>query len=814
MQVLKFGGSSVANSENIRKVIKITGDRRSRGKAVVVVSALGGTTDALINCGTLASQANEEYKIILKQIEQRHLDTVKELIPIQQQSGVLSLVKTICNEMEDICNGVFLLGELSARTKDRIVSFGELLSSRIIHAAFSVSGFASAWKDSRELIRTNADYGHAQVDMLPTEKAIRTCVASTTAECLIVPGFIASDAQGSTTTLGRGGSDYTAALFAATLEADFFEIWTDVSGMMTADPRWVSNVRIIPSISYQEAMELSHFGAKVIYPPTIQPVMSKNIPVWIKNTFSPDDPGTVIENNPAASHEIVRGISSIGQIALLSLEGSGMVGVPGFSKRLFEALAQSQINVILITQGSSEHSICVGIDASGAERAKQVVDHAFTVEIALGKVEPLQIESNLSIIALVGEHMKSHPGISGHMFGAMGRNGVNVRAIAQGSSERNISAVVSTPDVRKAINVLHEEFFETSHKQVNLFIAGTGNVGSKLLSQLNQQKDYLAENLRLQLRVIGLSNSRKMAFSEEGMDLFRWQEILMAGEPANLESFTREIIRRNLRNTVFIDITASDRLPDCYAPLLRKSMNIVACNKTAASSAYENYRHLKNLAREFNCRFLFETNVGAGLPVIGTLNDLLRSGDQVRRIEAVLSGTLNFVFNHYDGSRPFADVVRQAQDEGYTEPDPRLDLSGTDVMRKIMILAREAGEQMEMEDITCDTFLPASCMEGTVEDFYAEMKKHEAHFQALYKNAADRGCKLKFVAAAEGNSARVGLNLISPGHDFYHLYGKDNIVLFYTDRYPDQPLVVKGAGAGADVTASGVFADLIRASQG
>lgn len=811
-QVLKFGGSSVANADNIRKVLNIVGQHRQRGRAVVVVSALGGVTDQLLRCGDMAADGNEAFRELLLQIEQRHLDTVKSLLPVIRQSATLSLVKKHCNDLEDICNGVFLLGEISPRTKDRIVSYGELLSSQIIAAAFISEGFDAGWKDARELIRTDAGFGHATVDFGHTDDAIRSFFGGTDTAITVMPGFIASEAQGATTTLGRGGSDYTAAIVAAALQVPVLEIWTDVSGMMTADPREVSNVRIIPSISYQEAMELSHFGAKVIYPPTIQPVMSKNIPVWIKNTFAPEDPGTVIENGSGVSQAIVRGISSIGNIALISLEGSGMIGVPGFSKRLFEALALARINVILITQGSSEHSICVGIDAAMCGKASEMADAAFATEIAMRKVEPIRVEKGLSVVALVGEQMKSHPGISGRLFGALGRNGVNVRAIAQGSSERNISAVVSSADVRKALNVLHEEFFETSYKQLNLFITGTGNVGSRLLDQLRKQQQYLAEHLRLQVRVIGLSNSRRMLLSEEGIDLADWQEKMQHGQKADLDAFTDEMISRNLRNTVFVDITASDRVPPVYEKLLRRSMSVVACNKIAASSDYSVYRGLKDLAREFNSRFLFETNVGAGLPVIGTLNDLIGSGDTVNRIEAVLSGTLNFVFNNYDGSRSFSEVVKQAQEEGYTEPDPRLDLSGTDVMRKIMILAREAGERIEMSDITCNAFLPASCMEGSVDDFYREMSAQEAHFRAIYEKAVASGCKLKFVAGFREGKAEVGLRHISPEHDFYHLYGKDNIVLFYTNRYPDQPLVVKGAGAGADVTASGVFADIMRAT--
>lgn len=813
MQVLKFGGSSVANAENINKVNAIVQQALAKDRTILVVSALGGVTDALIGAGLLAAAGDESYKEKLQLVEQRHLETVKALLPLTRQSSVLSFVKTRCNEIEDICNGVFLLSELSDRTRDKIVSYGEWLSSQIIFAGLAALGIDAAWKDSRELIVTDSKFGYAAVDFVVTDPKIKQFFLDAPQPLIVLPGFIASDSNGITTTLGRGGSDYTAAVIAAAVDADVVEIWTDVSGMMTADPRLVTNTKKIPHISYQEAMELSHFGAKVIYPPTIQPVMSKNIPVWIKNTFAPADPGTVIEFATSKNDGSIRGISSIGGIALLSLEGSGMVGIPGFSKRLFEALSNEKINVILITQGSSEHSICVGIDESSAAAAKDTVDGAFGYEIRTGKVQPLIIEKELSIIALVGDHMKSHPGISGKMFGALGRNGVNVRAIAQGSSERNISAVIAAGDVKKAINVLHEEFFETSYKQLNLFITGTGNVGSRLLAQLRQQQPYLQEYLRLQVRVIGLANSKKMIFNDEGIDLQDWKGALAKGAPMDLGDWVRGITSRNLRNAVFADVTANPDVAACYDLLLQKSISVVACNKIACSSPYGYYRKLKDLSREYNSLFLFETNVGAGLPVIGTLNDLLRSGDKVSRIEAVLSGTLNFVFNHYNGERPFADVVRQAQKEGYTEPDPRLDLSGTDVMRKIMILAREAGEKMEMEEIENHSFMPASCMTGSVEDFYAAMAKEETHFSKLYQAAEAHGKKLKFVAKYENGKASVGLQHIGPQQDLYHLYGKDNVVLFYTDRYPEQPLVIKGAGAGAEVTASGVFADTIRAAR-
>ncbi len=809
MYVLKFGGSSVANANNIKLVADILLSYPNH-PIVVVVSALGGITDQLLLIGEKASEGDESYKEILTSVEQRHLETARQLLPVTNQSASLSKVKQYCNEMEDLCEGIFRLQELSDRTKDKLVAYGELLSSQLLEAYLQSQQANAAWLDSRALIKTDSRYGNATVIENYTHALIAQAVKDMPATIYVAPGFIASNAQGFTTTLGRGGSDFTAAIYAAALKAAVLEIWTDVSGIMTADPRWVPNARPINQISYQEAMELSHFGAKIIYPPTIQPVMKLKIPVWVKNTFAAQDAGTLIENQETDSSEKIRGISSINKITLLSLEGSGMVGIPGFSKRFFEALAQQQINVILITQSSSEHSICVAVQSVDADKAKYACDGAFETEIASGKVEPLVVEPDHAIVALVGDKMKSHPGISGQMFSALGRNGINIRAIAQGSSERNISAVIANKDVKKALNVLHESFFESVKKQLNIFITGCGNVGSKLLGQIATQQAWLEQHLNLQLRVVGLANSRKMVIAEDAIDLASWKEILDAGEKMNLEQFQQGIISRNLRNSVFVDVTANADVAASYPRLLSKSISVVACNKIAASSDYNNYQKLKNLAREFNANYLFETNVGAGLPVISSLNDLIKSGDNVHRIDAVLSGTLNYVFNHYNGQKLFADVVRDAQNEGYTEPDPRLDLGGTDVMRKILILAREAGYEMNMKDIDNNGFLPESCFNGSVEDFYTEMAKHEAHFKSLYDAAHEQDCKLKFVASFKDGKASVGLQQIPTWHDFFHLYGKDNIVLYFTMRYPEQPLVVKGAGAGADVTASGVFADIIR----
>jgi aspartokinase/homoserine dehydrogenase 1 len=560
-------------------------------------------------------------------------------------------------------------------------------------------------------------------------------------------------------------------------------------------------------------MELSHFGAKVIYPPTIQPVMLADIPLKIKNTFAPMENGSVVGNFVPPQTEWVRGLSSISEVALLSLEGSGMVGVPGISKRLFEALALEKINVIFITQCSSEYSITTAVSESEAERARAVVNKVFLPEIENRQIEPLKVEKDLAILALIGDRMKNKPGISGKMFSALGRNGVNIRAIAQGSSERNISAVIGIADLRKASNVLHEEFFETAIKQVNLFVVGLGNVGSRLMTQLHRQQTHLREHYNLQINLVGIANSRRMLFSESSIHPAEWLGELEKGESMELKKFVSQVRLRNLRNSVFVDVTADEKVPGAYAELLAGSISVVACNKIACSSSYRQYQELKQFASAFNASFLFETNVGASLPIIGTLNDLIRSGDEVYKIKAVLSGTLNYVFNQYNTERSFAQIVKDAQNEGYTEPDPRTDLSGIDVRRKILILAREAGYVLEMKDVQNASFLPESCMKGSVDDFYTELGKEEAHFRHLFHEAEKTGCKLKCVAEFENGKASVGLQHIEPGSDLYHLYGKDNIVVFYTRRYENQPLVIKGAGAGADVTAAGIFADIIRAAR-
>ncbi|MEJ5050358.1 bifunctional aspartate kinase/homoserine dehydrogenase I [Chryseobacterium culicis] len=813
MKVLKFGGTSVAHSLNILLVEKIIKRESLKSKIVVIVSALQGVTDQLIKAAEYASVKDENYIQIVKNLEEKHINLVKELFPIAEQSSWLSFVKKHFNDIEDLCNGIAVLGELTDRIKDKIASYGEFLSSKVIAARLQQEKLDCMWMNAAELIKTDSNFTHAKVDFECTEKNILNFLNENQNNILVGPGFIAHDEKNNATTLGRGGSDYTASIIAAAIDAEELQIWTDVSGMMTADPRLASNAKPISEISYHEAMELSHFGAKVLYPPSIQPVMVKNINLMIKNTFDPDAQGTLISHQLKSSEDekqIAVGISNMNSIALLTLEGSGMVGIPGISSKLFQCLSHEKINVILITQGSSEHSITIAIEEKEALRAEHAINSSFADDINLKRVYAVNIETGLSIVALVGESMKSRSGVSAKMFGCLGNNGINIRAIAQGSSERNISIVISEKDSKKAVNVLHEEFFESEIKQIHLYICGTGNVGSKLIQQIYDQNDYLKENFLINLRIAGISNSRHMIFSDQGMSKENYLIWSQQGEKASPRDFANEIIRRNLRNSVFVDVTASSDIPEVYESLLKRSVNIVACNKIAASSDYKKYKTLKDTARNHNCNFYFETNVGAGLPVIGTINDLIKSGDQIQSIQAVLSGTLNFVFNEYDGSRTFSEVVAQAQKEGYTEPDPRLDLSGTDVARKILILAREAGYPLQFDAIENTGFLPEECMQGSVDSFYEKLTAHEEHFKNLLNKAKDKGKILKYVAKFEDGKAKVGLQHIAPDSDLFHLYGKDNIVIFKTLRYSEQPLVVKGAGAGADVTASGVFADIIR----
>jgi aspartokinase/homoserine dehydrogenase 1 len=811
MKVLKFGGTSVANAQNIKLVLDIVLNKAKQDKLVVVVSAFTKVTDLLVLASRKAASNDETFKEVVAEVEKKHLDAIKELIPVSEQSSSLSHIKRIINHLETLLEGCYLLGELSPRTSDTVLSFGELLSSYIISEALKQYHKNSGYKDSRELIKTNTNFGKAAVNFEISNSLIADYFASNEAQIVVIPGFIASTIDGIGTTLGRGGSDYSAAIIAAALDATELEIWTDVNGMFTANPKIVKQAQPIANISYQEAMELSHFGAKVLYPPTIQPVLKKNIPIWIKNTFEPEAEGTYISSQNTAPTNPVKGISHIDHITLITLEGSGMIGVTGSSKRLFEILSHENINVIFITQASSEHSICIGILNSDADNAEEAINTAFTNEITQNKIDPCIVEKNLCIIALVGENMKNHQGLSGRMFSTLGKNNVNIRAIAQGASERNISAVISERDVKKALNTLHENFFEENTKQLNLFVMGVGNVGEKFISQIDQQKKFLRENLKINLRVVAVSNSRKMYFDEDGISLKEWQALLENGETADKEDFIVRVKTLNLRNSIFVDITANEGVSQTYNQFLKQNIAVVTCNKIACSSSYDNYSSLKQLSRKYNAPFLFETNVGAGLPIIDTLKHLIASGDKVNKIQAVLSGSLNFIFNNFDENNSFHDVVKEAGVQGFTEPDPKIDLSGVDVARKILILIRESGYKMEIEDIQNNSFLPMECMATTNnEDFFKSLIANADHFENLLAEAKAKDSRLKFVATFENGKAGVGLEFIPKESPFYNLEGKDNIVQFYTDRYVDQPLLIKGAGAGAAVTASGIFADVIR----
>jgi len=811
MKVLKFGGTSVGSVSSIQTLLSILKDEvKNDEKPVVVLSAMGGVTNLLSAMAEDAANG-KEFTAGLAELEKRHFDTVKALLDVQNQNPALTRLKIHFNQLEELLQGVLTLRELTPKTRDQVLAFGERCSTLMVSKVAAQHFGDVLFVDAADVIKTDSAFGNAKVNTELTERLVQGLYTENKGKTLIVTGFIASNDAGQTTTLGRGGSDYTAAIFGAALNTQEIQIWTDVNGMMTADPRMVKKAFSLTELTYTEAMELSYFGAKVIYPPTMIPAFLKKIPIVIKNTFEPEFAGTVIRHDCKASTLPIKGISSINNISILNLEGSGMVGKSGFSGRLFSLLAREQINVILITQSSSEHSITFAVQPQDTERAKQVIEQEFELELAAKKLEHLVIEKKLAILAIVGENMKQTPGMSGKLFHALGRNGVNVRAIAQGSSEYNISVIISANDLSKALNAVHDAFFVQLTKTLHAFCLGTGNIGKTLFNQLNAHSDYLKDNNGIQVKIAGISNTRKMTFNSDGILLDTWQNDLQASPyEADLQSFINRMKEMNLPNCVFIDNTASPVPIGFYEEIFKANISVITCNKIGNSGSYKQYRTFKDTARAHGVDFFYETNVGAGLPIINTLKNLMNSGDRVQRIEAILSGTISFIFNNFKGDANFHDVVKEAQEKGYTEPDPRDDLSGKDFMRKMLILARDAGYAMEEADVEIESVLPKASLEAkTVEDFYATLKTEDAHFARLKDAAEKDGKVLRYIGKLEDGKVSITLQMVDENHPFYMLSGSDNIISFTTDRYRERPLVVKGPGAGAEVTAAGVFADLI-----
>ena len=816
MHILKFGGSSVGTVESIKQVIAIIDNHRQQNTPIVVVcSAMGGVTNQLIEIGRMAITGETDYMELVRRIEDRHFNIIKALIPVKEQGKVVAHVRGIINELEDLLRGVSLIRELTPRTHDLITSFGERLSTTIITECVRSAGIAAQFLDARTIIKTDAQFGQAEVNYTLTNELTKAhfdkVAGLAGAPVQLITGFIGSTEKNETTTLGRGGSDYTASIIGAALNADVIDIWTDVDGMMTADPRKVPNAFNIPTITYAEAMELSHFGAKVIYPPSLQPAFARNIPIRVLNTFNPTHEGTVVSRTAERRQYTITGISSIDDISLVNVQGSGMIGVAGVSAKLFGVLAAHKISVILISQASSEHSICFAIDPRGAENVKNILDAEFATEIAHGHIDNIAIERDLSVIATVGEGMRKSSGIAGKLFSVLGKNGVNIVAVAQGSSEINISVVINKNNLSKALNALHNIFFQSEARVLNLYLVGTGLIGKTLLKQIFEQSDYLRTEKLLKVCVVGMSNTRKMLLATKGIALDAWQErLLTEGVTTSLPAFVDKIKEYNLPNSVFIDCTSDKDIVQFYESLLDANISVVTPNKVANSGPYSEYRRLQRTALNRGVKFLYETNVGAGLPIINTVQGLMTAGDRFLKIEAILSGTLSFIFNTFRPGISFADIVREAKEKGYTEPDPRDDLSGQDVARKILILAREAGFPLEPGDVTINNLLPQSCLDApTIPAFFAELEHNNAYFETLLTDAESKGEKLRFVASFENSRAVVELRSVGPEHPFYQLTGADNIVSFTTERYKDRPLVIKGPGAGAEVTASGVFADVV-----
>ena len=803
MKVLKFGGSSVATAENILKVKSIVD--KLDDTSVIVVSALGGVTDELIKISQLACSADESYRDHLTALRTRHWAACDALVPKGPKADKLKAdVGALLDSLEGICRGIFLLKVIPASTRDQIVSFGERMSSLIVAAAMD----RAEQYNALDFIRTRA----GQVDFKETNRLIaeRFRDYGPSSPVAIVPGFIARDIDGDISTLGRGGSDYTASILAAALNASVLEIWTDVDGFMTADPRIIKTSYVIDEMTYEEAMELCNFGAKVIYPPTLYPVCAKAIPIQIKNTFNPDAPGTVVKKTCRPGNTTIKGISSIDDISLITLSGTSMVGVVGVDSRIFAALAREQISAFLVSQSASETGISIGVSRSDATIARKVLTEAFEREIASGAINPVEVRSELAAVAVIGENMKQHAGLAGKLFSTLGRNGISVIALAQGAAESNISFIVERRQLRKSLNVIHDNFFLSEYQELNLFLCGTGTVGGRLLAQIAHQREKLMRTRGLKINIVGISRSTKAVFDRGGIDPEHWQERLQQdGIPVNPQRLKEEVLGMNIFNSVFVDCTASAEIAALYGDFFEHGISVVAANKIAASSDYAEYRRLKDLARKRGVKWLFETNVGAGLPIIGTINDLCNSGDRIIRMEAVLSGTLNFIFNTISADIPFSETVRMAKEQGFSEPDPRIDLSGKDVIRKLVILSREAGYEVNQEDVEKQLFIPQEFFNCSEEEFWAKLPTLDAGFEERRRALEAEGKRWRFVAKMEEGKLEVALRAVENMHSFYVLDGSNNIILLTTERYNRHPMLIQGYGAGADVTAAGVFADIM-----